>query len=79
MGEVVFTSGETIITDRGQNDDCVVCLENLLSKAKAGEVTGVCVAIQYADKSTGTAIGGFVWNSALIGCLMRMVHRLVTQ
>lgn len=79
MGEVVYTSGDTVVTERGQNDECVECLEGLLAKARNGEITGVCVAVQYADRSTGDAVGGFIWNTALIGCLMRVVHKLVTN
>lgn len=79
MGKVVFTSGEEVLNERSQNDDCVGCLEGILAKAKQGEITGICVAIQYADKSTGTAVGGFIWNTPLIGCLMRMVHKLSSE
>ena len=77
-GKVVLigASGETILNERGVNDDCVTSLEGLLQKAKDGEITGICGAVQYVDHSTGTVMAGFTWNSALIGCLMRMVYSL---
>lgn len=79
MAKVVYTNGDEIIGDRGHNENCVKSLENLLQKAKDGEIVGFSAALQYADQATGTASAGFTWNSAMIGCLMILVNRLVTQ
>lgn len=79
MGTVVYTDNSQVMSERGVNENCVSSIEDLLQKAKDGEITGYCGAIQYSDKSTGTVLAGFTWNSALIGCLMRLVHKLSSE
>lgn len=75
MGEVISKDGATMLNERGQNDDCVETLERLLQKAKDGEIVGVAVSVQYADRAVGESIGGFIWNRPCIGSLMCMVAR----
>lgn len=75
MGEVVYTDGDVMLNERGQNDDCIETLERLLQKAKDGEIVGVAASAQYADRSVSESVGGFIWNSPCIGSLMCMVAR----
>lgn len=78
MGEVVYKDGSSIVvSERGQNDECITCLRELLDKAENGEVTGVAVAVQYTDRSVGETIGGFIYNRPLAGALMALVMRLI--
>lgn len=77
MGEVLYKDGDRILSPRGQNDDCVACLEGLLQKARDGEVCGVAVAIQYSDRSNGETVGGFVWNRPIIGSMQFLMKRLM--
>ncbi|QIB38137.1 hypothetical protein G3A56_09160 [Rhizobium oryzihabitans] len=76
MGEVVYKDGDRILSERGQNQDCIECLEGLLEKAKGGEICGVAVAIQYSDRSTGETVAGFIWNRCVIGSLAFLTKRL---
>lgn len=76
MGEVVFTNGDRILTERSQNEDCVSCLEGLLQKAKDGEICGVAVAIQYTDRSNGESVAGFLWNRSVVGSLHYLMRRI---
>lgn len=76
MGEVVYTTGDRILTERGQNEDCVESLEGLLQKAKDGEICGVAVAIQYTDRSNSEMTAGFLWNRSVIGSLHYLMRHL---
>jgi hypothetical protein len=76
MGEVRYFHDETILTDKGVNDDCVGYLEGLLDKARNGEVVGVAVAIQFADGSTASTASGFIFNQRVVGALMTQVVKL---
>ena len=76
MGEVVYKDGNRILSESGQNQDCVACLEGLLQKAKDGEICGVAVAIQYSDRSSGETVAGFVWHRCVVGSLTFLIKRL---
>ncbi|MDW9528076.1 hypothetical protein RWE87_04940 [Sinorhizobium meliloti] len=76
MGEVVYKDGDRILSERGQNEDCIASLEGLLQKARDGEICGVAVAVQYSDRSNGETVAGFVWNRSLIGSLTYLIKRL---
>lgn len=76
MGEVVYKDGDRILSERGQNEDCIACLEGLLRKARDGEICGVAVAVQYSDRSNSETVAGFVWNRSLIGSLTYLIKRL---
>lgn len=73
MGDVVYTNGDQVLTERGENKDCVAYLERLLQKAKDGEICGVAVAIQYTDRSNGEATAGFLWNRNVVGSLHYLI------
>ncbi|NSY17256.1 hypothetical protein [Neorhizobium sp. AL 9.2.2] len=79
MGAVIYTDGNTMLSDQGTNEDTVEFLERLLQKAKDGEIVGVCAAVQYADRSTGDGNAGFFWNAPMIGGLTKIIHRLVNE
>ena len=51
------------------NENTVAVLEELLEKAKSGEIVGVCAAILYHDKLAGYRIGGFIGGYAMLGAL----------
>ena len=76
MGEVLYTDGERILSERGRNQDCVECLEGLLKKAKDGEICGVAVAIQYIDRSNSETVAGFLWNRSVIGSLHYLMRQI---
>lgn len=78
MGTVQYFSGnqDTIVDERNQNQHCIEILEDLLEKAKSGEVVGVSVAIQYFDHSTGEAMGGFLRDRSIMGSLLCLIQRL---
>lgn len=76
MGEVRYFQDESILSDKGVNDDCVEYLEHLISKARDGEIVGVAVAIQFADGSTGSTTSGFIFNQRIVGALMTQVVKL---
>jgi len=78
MGEVQYFRGDdaTLLNERGQNDECVKLLEELLEKAKAGEIVGLSGAVQFADGSTVNRSGGFLYSQRIVGALMAAVVRL---
>lgn len=76
MGEVRWFTDEVILDERGQNEELVKTLEEMLQKAKDGEITGMNAGIQYADGSNGSFGSGFVKNQGMIGALMTQVFRL---
>lgn len=76
MGEVRYFDGGTMLNERGYNENCVKFLEELLQKAKDGEIVGICVGMQYADGSNGATGAGFVYNQRMIGSLMSEIMRL---
>lgn len=76
MGSVHHIDGDEIVTQEGVNHECVACLERALEKARDGEIVGVAMALQYADGSTSGPMGGFIYNSRIIGELMLRVMRL---
>lgn len=79
MGEVrYFNNGDDLLNERGVNDECVKTIEDILAKARAGEIIGVVVENQFADGSTGSARGGFLYNSRIVGGLMGSVMALVS-
>lgn len=77
MGEVVGAHGGLVLSERGQNEDCITCLEGLLQKARDGEICGVAVAIQYSDRSNGESVGGFIWHRGAIGSMHYLIKRLI--
>lgn len=76
MGEVrYFEGGEPILED-GKNPECVEYLEQMLEKARSGEIVGVAIAMQYADGASSSGRAGFLFNQRVIGALMQQVVRL---
>ena len=51
------------------NEPCVELLEDMLERAKSGQVIGVAMGILYYDKMSAYAIGGMVGGHSLIGTL----------
>jgi hypothetical protein len=76
MGVVLYTDGGRILTERGQNEDCIECLERLLQKTKDGEICGVAIAIQYTDRSNAETTAGFLWNRSVIGSLHYLMRNI---
>jgi hypothetical protein len=79
MGELVHIDGETIASSSGENEECILRLEELLDKAKNGEVVGIVCAVQYADGAHGCAEGGFVYDVRMAGELFCAATRLATK
>jgi hypothetical protein len=76
MGSLHHIEGVEIIDQSGVNPDCVECLEELLSKAKGGEIVGVTVAAQYADGSTTGHTHGFIRSTRVVGEMMLLISGL---
>lgn len=78
--EVVYFSNKDVMKDASnQNAACVAALEELLQKAKDGEVVGIAYAVQYQDRSAGNAAAGFLFDTQIIGCLTRQIHRIIAN
>lgn len=68
MAEIVGLKGLPISDGRTPNSEVVELIEDLLEKARAGEITGVCVAVNYFDNSSGHR-GAGTTSYAVIGRL----------
>lgn len=62
----------------GPNTDLVEVLEDLLERAKGGEIVGIAGAILYRDEATGTCVAGISMRS-LLGTLFILQHKLVEE
>lgn len=51
------------------NETCVEMLEDILERAKAGQVIGVALGLTHYDGTSAYAIGGMVGCHSLIGAL----------
>lgn len=59
MSNVVPLRGDAVIHPGMEvNPNVVTCLEDLLQRARSGEICGVAVAYQFTDKSTNITTGG---------------------
>lgn len=76
MGNVQHISGNEIASDKGVNEFCIECLEQMLKQAKDGEIVGLVAAVQYADGSTAAQSGGFIYKSRIAGELTFHIQRL---
>lgn len=55
--------------ERAPVDNCVLALEELLAKARAGEVVGVAVACLHFDRLASYHVAGQVGGYGIIGAL----------
>lgn len=69
MGDVRYFKDEVILNDRGENEALVGFLEEMLKKAKDGEIVGMAGGVQYVDGAGGDFTAGFVRNQMMIGTL----------
>jgi hypothetical protein len=77
MAEPTRPAPVALLTYR--SDDAVRILEELLEKAKTGEVRAVAVAYEYADGATGhqAAFGKFANRTLMVGKLQVMAQHIV--
>jgi hypothetical protein len=61
---------------RKASADVVDALEVALDRARAGEIVGIVIAGLHYDKSTGRVIAGQATDSALVGCLCKVLNEL---
>ena len=73
MGEVRSLHGGEIHTGE-PNEDAIRCLEEILDRAKSGDVVGVQMVINYSDESTGWTFGGVHWGTRTIGACFSMLQ-----
>jgi len=79
-GEVVhISSGETILNERGVNEDAIACAEWLMKAALAGEITGIAAAYVFADGGTGYQCGGNAACAATVGQLFKMATEMASE
>jgi hypothetical protein len=71
MTTVVSLSG-AVHSVNGVNENVVECLRDMLMKAEAGEIVGFCGAVQFADNSVGTTLGGYRKPYPIAGALLAL-------
>lgn len=76
---VVSIQGDEVRSERGTNKDALASLASVMKMAKSGEVVGVAIAIQFADGSSGTNIGGFLRHYPVVGALEDMKRKLLAD
>jgi hypothetical protein len=54
-------------------------LEDMLAKARSGEITGVAAGVMYSDDSPGTYEAGFILSYSLIGMIFGMLNELTLE
>jgi hypothetical protein len=58
-------------------ESCVIVLRELLARAEAGDITGVCAAVVHCDGLASYHIGGFVGGYSAIGALELLKAELI--
>lgn len=66
--KVVSLSGQKI-PDGSPNQCAIEALEEVLEKARAGEICGVVLCALYADRSASYQINGMVGGYSLLGAV----------
>jgi hypothetical protein len=61
------------------NEELVKLLENLLARAKTGEVVGIAAAVQLDDGGATSPYAGALREGIIVGRLMRHVVRLSSE
>lgn len=76
MAEVVGLRGSRITDGRTPDPEVVKLLEDMLERAKSGELTGVAMTVNYFDRATyAKAAGTCSW--ATIGRLHYLINRSI--
>ena len=64
-----------VLTPRAPAAGVVSLLEDVLDRARRGEITDVAVVFTEPDGSTGNAFEAEAMPLTMLGAIMRMVHR----
>ena len=70
--KVIALHGGPVASDRAAHPDVVAHLEDLLERARSGEVIGVATVYMYRDSSIGYTACGSTIKSMMIGGLMAL-------
>lgn len=68
-GRNVTSLHGAVVPDGEPNPNCVAKLEELLERAKAGDVTGIALAALHSDNTASTAVVGNVGPYSLLGAV----------
>ena len=69
-------AGLAVIEPEGVSPDLVSTIEELLAKAKAGELSSVAIAYVYRDGTIGRGWSTPPCFGALLGAVNRLAHRM---
>lgn len=78
MADVVGIRGDIVPQVMPPNDDVIKVLEDLLERAKSGEVLGVCIAFQERDECCGLRRSGLA-SYRLLGFIHGMAASLTAD
>lgn len=73
--EAEAIAAAAVLTPRQPAAGVVELLEDILDRARRGEITGVAVVFTEPDGSTGNAFEAEAMPLTMLGAIMRMVHR----
>lgn len=76
MGNVKHIHGDEIVNQNGVNELAKEALASTAELVDSGEVAGVIIIRQHADGSTTNLSGGFLYNTRIVGELMKQVVSL---
>lgn len=76
MGDIVSLHGDAITPPGEPVPSVVEWAEELLERARSGEVKGIACAVLFADNATGTSMRGAL-NFAIVGRMQAMSIELI--
>lgn len=76
--KVVALNGEPAYTKEPE-ENCVQVIEELLERARSGEVVGIVGAVQYYDDTSTYQLGGRCGSFALLGALQVALFLLTSK
>lgn len=78
MAEVVSIHGAPVHAG-DPVEPCVSALEDMLERARAGEVIGVAMAVMHSDRSSSFTFGGYLDSYGVIGALEMVRAKIVAD
>lgn len=67
------------IVDRRPDHDVVALLEQLLARAKAGDIQAIALVTEDSGRCTGSAIAGDCNAFQMLGALRMLEHRMMAE
>lgn len=58
------------------NEYCVAVCEDLLERARSGDIVGIAYAVQHSDGGVADRMSGFLQHQPIVGRLFLMAHSL---